>query len=327
MTVDLSAFYFDIRKDALYCDPISSMTRKACAHRARSAVPLHGDLARADAVLHRGGGVAARAIARTTARCISNCSRRCRRPGATTRWPRNGARCAQVRRVVTGALEIERAQKRIGSSLEAASDRACRRPGAVRGAGRRRSRRSLHHLGGDAGRRRGAGRRLPAADVPGVAVVPNLAEGTQMRALVENLASGRRRSAISRRDAARRAGAARMGSACARRRSDGAERAVLWGRSPRSASSSRRSPALLDQATQALAAVRLRSRRRGRRAARAVLRPRADLEHRHQLRPVPAGGRARPMAPARRSRRSRWSLLWIWLARAADAADRRCRSA
>src|SRR6202035_4626306 len=30
MTVDLSAFYFDIRKDALYCEPISSTTRKAC---------------------------------------------------------------------------------------------------------------------------------------------------------------------------------------------------------------------------------------------------------------------------------------------------------
>ena len=29
MTVDLSAFYFDIRKDALYCDPISSLTRRA----------------------------------------------------------------------------------------------------------------------------------------------------------------------------------------------------------------------------------------------------------------------------------------------------------
>src|SRR5262249_59994245 len=29
MTADLSAFYFDIRKDALYCDPISSLTRTA----------------------------------------------------------------------------------------------------------------------------------------------------------------------------------------------------------------------------------------------------------------------------------------------------------
>jgi len=29
-TVDLSAFYFDIRKDALYCDPIHSTRRRAC---------------------------------------------------------------------------------------------------------------------------------------------------------------------------------------------------------------------------------------------------------------------------------------------------------
>src|SRR5262249_49213904 len=30
MTSDLSAFYFDVRKDALYCDPLSSVTRQAC---------------------------------------------------------------------------------------------------------------------------------------------------------------------------------------------------------------------------------------------------------------------------------------------------------
>ncbi|MGB7618809.1 MAG: isoleucine--tRNA ligase, partial [Pseudolabrys sp.] len=30
MTSDLSAFYFDIRKDTLYCDPFSSVKRKAC---------------------------------------------------------------------------------------------------------------------------------------------------------------------------------------------------------------------------------------------------------------------------------------------------------
>jgi len=29
MTVELSAFYFDVRKDALYCDPQSSLKRKA----------------------------------------------------------------------------------------------------------------------------------------------------------------------------------------------------------------------------------------------------------------------------------------------------------
>tara|TARA_S200000501_G_C20491679_1_gene598481 strand:- start:39 stop:680 length:642 start_codon:yes stop_codon:yes gene_type:complete len=29
-TVDLSAFYFDIRKDTLYCDPLNSKKRKSC---------------------------------------------------------------------------------------------------------------------------------------------------------------------------------------------------------------------------------------------------------------------------------------------------------
>ena len=29
MNVDLSAFYFDVRKDALYCDPLSSHVRKS----------------------------------------------------------------------------------------------------------------------------------------------------------------------------------------------------------------------------------------------------------------------------------------------------------
>ncbi len=58
MTSDLSAFYFDIRKDALYCDPYSSVTRKACLTVLDQSVPLHGDLAGADAVLHRRRSVA-----------------------------------------------------------------------------------------------------------------------------------------------------------------------------------------------------------------------------------------------------------------------------
>src|SRR5690606_22533113 len=29
MNIELSAFYFDIRKDTLYCDPISSITRRS----------------------------------------------------------------------------------------------------------------------------------------------------------------------------------------------------------------------------------------------------------------------------------------------------------
>ena len=56
--LDLSAFYFDIRKDALYCDPISSTTRKASLTVLDAAVSRHGDLARADAAVHRRGGLA-----------------------------------------------------------------------------------------------------------------------------------------------------------------------------------------------------------------------------------------------------------------------------
>ena len=40
MTIDLSAFYFDIRKDALYCDPHLVADAQGRAHRDRPAVPL-----------------------------------------------------------------------------------------------------------------------------------------------------------------------------------------------------------------------------------------------------------------------------------------------
>jgi isoleucyl-tRNA synthetase len=118
MTVDLSAFYFDIRKDALYCDPISSATRKACLtvldHVFRAVVTWLAPML-----------------------CFTaEESWQSRYPGAGSvhlepfpeipqTW-RNEAlaqvwsEIRRVRRVVTGALEIERANKRIGSSLEAA---------------------------------------------------------------------------------------------------------------------------------------------------------------------------------------------------------------
>ena len=85
-----------------------------------------------------------------------------------------------VRGVVTGALEIERAQKRIGSSLEAHPIVHVSNEELYEAVVDCRSRRSVHHLGGDA-RAMTMGLmsafRLP--DVAGVAVVPNLAEGTK----------------------------------------------------------------------------------------------------------------------------------------------------
>ena len=92
MTTDLSAFYFDVRKDALYCDPISSQTRKA-------ALTVIDQLFRctviwlAPMLCFTAEEAWCERIARTTPRCISSCSRRCRHPGATTSSRRNGARC------------------------------------------------------------------------------------------------------------------------------------------------------------------------------------------------------------------------------------------
>jgi isoleucyl-tRNA synthetase len=118
MNTELSAFYFDIRKDTLYCDPPSSLARKA----ALTTIDMICD-----------------AILKWFAPVLSfTCEEAWRlyRPDAApsvhlTLFPqgfetfRDDALAAKwetirnVRRVVTGALEVERAAKRIGSSLEA----------------------------------------------------------------------------------------------------------------------------------------------------------------------------------------------------------------
>ena len=54
---DLSAFYFDVRKDAIYCDRPDSLRRRAARTRAGSSASLPDHVARAGAVLHRGGSL------------------------------------------------------------------------------------------------------------------------------------------------------------------------------------------------------------------------------------------------------------------------------
>lgn len=118
MTTDLSAFYFDIRKDALYCDPISSQTRKAaltvidrlfhctvtwlapmlCFTAEEAWCERHRE---ADTSVHL--------------ELFPDVPRSWRDDKLAEKW----RKVRQVRRVVTGALEIARAGKRIGSSLEA----------------------------------------------------------------------------------------------------------------------------------------------------------------------------------------------------------------
>jgi isoleucyl-tRNA synthetase len=118
MTVDLSAFYFDVRKDALYCDPASSIRRRAAlqvieATFRRLVVWLAPVLVftAEEAWLSRYGGDEASVHLETFPQTPPSW----RDDALAARWER----IRRVRRVVTGALELARAQKRIGASLEA----------------------------------------------------------------------------------------------------------------------------------------------------------------------------------------------------------------
>ena len=118
MNTDLSAFYFDIRKDALYCDPRSSAKRRGAL----------------EAIEHIFGAVTlwlAPILSFTSEEAWLSRDPAARSvhleqfPTIPANW-RDDALAAKwdevrrVRSVVTGAIEIARANKEIGSSLEAA---------------------------------------------------------------------------------------------------------------------------------------------------------------------------------------------------------------
>jgi isoleucyl-tRNA synthetase len=119
MTSDLSAFYFDVRKDALYCDPISSTTRKSALtvvdetfRRVVSWLAPILAFTAEEAWLSRSPSDADSVHLHD----FPQTPQAWRDDALAERW----SKVRRVRRVVTGALEIERAQKRIGASLEAA---------------------------------------------------------------------------------------------------------------------------------------------------------------------------------------------------------------
>jgi isoleucyl-tRNA synthetase len=115
---DLSAFYFDIRKDALYCDPYDSVTRRAAltvlnhlfgALTAWLAPMLSFTME--EAWLNRFSGDRGSVHLRQFPEIPSAW----RHQALLSQW-RN---IRELRRVVTGALEIKRKEGSIGSSLEA----------------------------------------------------------------------------------------------------------------------------------------------------------------------------------------------------------------
>jgi isoleucyl-tRNA synthetase len=118
MNSELSAFYFDIRKDTLYCDPPSSLTRKAaltaidiiCDAILRWLAPVLSFTC--DEAWHLYKPDAEASVHLTL---FPEGLEKLRDDALAAKWQTIRA----VRRVVTGALEIERAAKNIGSSLEA----------------------------------------------------------------------------------------------------------------------------------------------------------------------------------------------------------------
>ncbi|PZU94594.1 MAG: isoleucine--tRNA ligase [Chelatococcus sp.] len=181
MNTELSAFYFDIRKDALYCDPLSSHVRKSALtvvdHLFRCLTTWLAPIlvfTSEEAWLERypdqkagEGSVHLEPFAQAPESWLD--------PELAERW----SKIRKVRRVVTGALELERAAKRLGSSLEAApqvfltdADLLAALSGV-----------DLAEIGITSGARveddEGPADAFRLVDVPGVAVVPHRAAGVK----------------------------------------------------------------------------------------------------------------------------------------------------
>jgi isoleucyl-tRNA synthetase len=181
MNTELSAFYFDVRKDALYCDPLSSHVRKSALtvvdHLFRCLTTWLAPIlvfTAEEAWLERypeqktlDGSVHLELFASVPEAWLD--------AELAERW----SKIRKVRRVVTGALELERAAKRLGSSLEAAPQVFVSDPdllAALSGA-------DLAEISITSAIRVESGEgpaeavRLP--EVPGVAVVPHRADGVK----------------------------------------------------------------------------------------------------------------------------------------------------
>jgi len=118
--IDLSAFYFDIRKDSLYCDPADDVKRRACLVVLEELfscltawlAPILSFTAE-EAWLSRTGNADDNSV---HLRVFPDVPADWAAPAVAEKW----ASVRQIRRAVLGALEIERAEKRIGASLQSA---------------------------------------------------------------------------------------------------------------------------------------------------------------------------------------------------------------
>lgn len=115
---DLSAFYFDIRKDSLYCDRPDSLRRRATRtvmdmvfnHLTIWLAPILCFTAE-EAYLARHAGTEGSIHLQT----FPAVPQEWHQPALAAKWER----IREIRRVVTGAMELARNDKQIGSSLQA----------------------------------------------------------------------------------------------------------------------------------------------------------------------------------------------------------------
>ena len=120
-TLDLSALYFDIRKDSLYCDASDSLKRRSCrtvldivfTHLTQWLAPVlcftaeEAYFARYPEAQEKGDSIHLAQIQRVNTSW--------RNDALHEKWQK----IRTIRSVMTGAIEIERAQKKLGSSLQA----------------------------------------------------------------------------------------------------------------------------------------------------------------------------------------------------------------
>ena len=116
--MDLSAFYFDIRKDVLYCDASTSFRRRAT--RTVLDILFNSLTTWLAPILCFTAEEAWQARVKNSEdsvhlKTFMEIPKDWSNPALAKKWDL----IRDVRRVVTGALEIERAEKRIGSSLQA----------------------------------------------------------------------------------------------------------------------------------------------------------------------------------------------------------------
>ncbi|MBI1262043.1 MAG: isoleucine--tRNA ligase [Rhizobiales bacterium] len=176
MNIELSAFYFDIRKDTLYCDAPSSLRRRAC----RTVLDELFSALTAWLAPILSFTVEEVWLSRFPGEDQSVHLRQF--PAMPADWKDEALaekwrKLRELRRVVTGALEVERREKRIGSSLEAAPDVYVKDP-ALKAIAETVDLAELA-ITSAATLKGGEGPQgaFHLDDVPGIAVVPKLAEG------------------------------------------------------------------------------------------------------------------------------------------------------